>query len=240
MEVSRIEEIYAKISKYQINLQSDPASLGPVYLFDIIATCRNYLNEVGQILLEVHREKHKGSRLLNAKKTLHSAESDNILATDDVVKKLPSIDDRKAAINVKLRDLVREIADLETEQHNLEQVDKAVRLVHRELKDTMGEIKLQRNLIRDEIDSGSFYGDEREKGKPVIQPKSDDNEMAEIDRLVREMNDGKPPVGETRAMREVMRELEENPPIREPAESKKPTSEEEDIDRFLQDVDEVR
>src|SRR6202000_2432462 len=55
-----------------------------------------------------------------------------------------------------------------------------------ELTATMAEIKLQRSLIRDEIDSGAMYGDERraehERSKPA-HPLGDDIDEGESDAL---------------------------------------------------------
>lgn len=161
MDSERITEIYEAITKYTIALEPDPASLGPKYLSEIIARCRNYLNATHMLVLEVHREKHLVQRELTALEAAYDIESADLLANDDRVRRLPNIDDRKATVSVILRDRLRAVQELRGIIEDLEIVDKAIRFRHRELKDTMAEIKVQRSLIRDELDTKSFYGDER-------------------------------------------------------------------------------
>ena len=102
--------------------------------------------------------------------TAYEASYAEVLAGDERVRRLPAIEDRKATINVILRDNVAQISTIKAELHDLDFLDKAVRLRHRELTATMSEIKVQRSIIRDEIDSGAMYGDER--GDTPKQPTS--------------------------------------------------------------------
>lgn len=161
MNLERVKAIYAEIEQYEIPLASDPRSLGPLYLQNTIAKCRNCLNAVGRIQLEVHREKQDTSRRLRAAEVDHEVAFSEVLANDERVRRLPSIEDRKATANVILRESLNRISALKAELADLEYVEKAVRYRHKELSSTMTEIKLQRSLIRDEIDSGAMYGDER-------------------------------------------------------------------------------
>ena len=186
MNIERVKAIYDEISGYEIKLESDPRSLGPLYLQDVIATCRNYQNAVGRIQLEVHREMQDLSRSLRAAETEFQIAFDHALSNDERVRRLPSIEDRKATVNVMLRPQLDGISSIKAQLHDLEYVDKAVRHRHRELTATMTDIKLQRSLIRDEIDSGAMYGDERlgdhERGKGE-GPLGDDIDVSEIDEL---------------------------------------------------------
>ena len=162
MKVERVKTIYAEIEKYEVQLAPDPRSLGPLYLQNTIAECRNFLNAVGRIQLEVHREKQDVSRALRAAEVHHEVGFSEVLANDERVRRLPSIEDRKATANVILRESLNAITALKAELQDLEYVEKAVRYRHKELTSTMSEVKLQRSLIRDEIDSGAMYGDERQ------------------------------------------------------------------------------
>ncbi len=173
MKVERFKAIYDEILEYSIKLAADPASLGPKYLNDQIATCRNYINSVTLVLLELHREKHTLMRAMSGEEDILAIESNELLTNDDRVRRLPSIDDRKAAINVLLRDRVAAIAALKRQIQDLDYVEKAVKHRHRELKDTMAEIKLQRALLRDELDTNAFYGDERVKDGALVTDEDD-------------------------------------------------------------------
>ncbi len=187
MKIERVKAIYDEIAKYEIKLEPDPRSLGPLYLQNTIATCRNYLNAVSRIQLEVHREKQDLDRSLRAAETEYEVAFAEVLSNDDRVRRLPSIEDRKATVNVMLRERLNAIYGIKSQLQDIEYVEKAVRHRHRELTSTMAEIKLQRSLIRDEIDSGAMYGDERkadhERG-PGASPLGDDIDENELDALL--------------------------------------------------------
>ncbi len=193
MKDDRIQKIYDELDKYVISLASDPTAFGPRYLQDQIATCRNYINSVTQLLLEIHRDKHNFAHELTAEEDVYAIESNDILDSDARVQKLPSIDDRKAAISVLLRERASTISSLRRHIQDLEYVEKAVKHRHRELKDTMSEIKLQRSLLRDELDTGSFYGDERVNNAGVSS--DDDLNAEEIEKLL----EGSPETSPTEA-----------------------------------------
>ncbi len=189
MKVERVKTIYDEISRYEIKLEADPRSLGPLYLQNVISECRNFLNAVSRIQLEVHREKQELARSLRAIEAEYEVAFAELLSNDDRVRRLPSIEDRKATVSIMLRERLSAISDLKGQLLDLEYVEKAVRHRHKELTATMTEIKLQRSLIRDEIDSGAMYGDERkadhERG-PGPGPLGDDIDEGELDKLFEE------------------------------------------------------
>jgi hypothetical protein len=67
-----------------------------------------------------------------------------------------------------------------------------VKHVHSELRDVMSEIKTQRAIVRDDLDTGAFYGDERNtetrrEVKDRNRPSSlapDDMDESEIDKIL--------------------------------------------------------
>ena len=186
MEIERIKGIYDEISQYEIKLVPDPRALGPAYLQDVIATCRNFLNAVSRFQLEVHREKQDLSRSLRAAEVDFGIAFDHALSNDERVRRLPSIEDRKSTVNVMLRPQLDIIAGLKAQLHDLEYVEKAIRHRHKELTSSMCDIKLQRSLIRDEMDSGAMYGDERlpeHERHTGRGPLEDTIDMGEIDAL---------------------------------------------------------
>ena len=186
MDMKRIREIYQEISRYEIKLEPDPTSLGPLYLNGVICDCRNYLNSVTRILLDIRKEKQHLTSETKRLKTSLAIESDDLLSKDEEIKKLPSIGDRRAAINMKLKDRITEIDILELQSNDLDQVEKGVKLRHSELRDTMAEIKLQRNLMRDEIQSGSFYGDENDRGNGSSPRRPDIVDEVSVDATIDE------------------------------------------------------
>jgi hypothetical protein len=181
MKVERVRQVYTEIERYTITLSADPGALGPKYLQDQIATCRDYINNVSRILMEVHREKHNLAAEIHTSETALNVESDNLRATDERIRNLPHDKDRAAAVNLLLRVRVQALADLRAQLQDLDYMEKAVRHRHRELRDTMAEIKLQRSLIRDEIDTKSFYGGERDTTEPNPD---DDLDGADLDAML--------------------------------------------------------
>lgn len=169
MKLERIQTIYSELEQYVVQLNADPRSLGPQYLNDLIATTRNHLNAVSRIQLEVHQEKQYLSREIRAREAAYQVSADELLANDERVRRLPSIEDRKATVSVFLRADRLQIDHFKGLLQDIEFVDKAVRHRHKELTSTMSEIKLQRSLIRDEIDTGAMYGDERTQGNNIMK-----------------------------------------------------------------------
>ena len=190
MNLERIQAIYSELGKYEVQLHPDPRTLGPVYLNDLIAKTRNYLNMVSRIQLEVHQQKQTLARDLRAHEAVYQISSDDLLANDERVRRLPSIEDRKATVAVFLRNDRQIIERLKADFQDIEYVDKAVRHRHKELTSTMSEIKLQRSLIRDEIDTGAMYGDERtyttsKKVSRIVAPIfGDDLSEEDLERLL--------------------------------------------------------
>jgi len=180
MDITRVSKIYDEIEGFSIELESDPTVLGPQYLGKVIAQCRNFLNRTTSILLEIRRERHMASNRLSAEKAAFKIESDGLLATDERVRSRPNIRDREAMINVILGERVNRIAELENDLRNLEAIEGAVKVRHTELVRTDGQIKTQRSLIRDEIDTKSFFGDESN----TSSSRSSEVDEAELTRIM--------------------------------------------------------
>src|ERR1700744_5149905 len=165
MKQERIEAIYDQISGLVVELSRDPVSMGPAYLQDLIAKTRGYLNIASNMVHEVHRQKSALETELDAKEAAFLISSDSLLADDARVTRLPNIEDRKAMINLILRDDRAEILKLKNQVKELGFVDKAIRHRHKELDNTMSAIRMQKALIDSELRTGSFYRDETETSR---------------------------------------------------------------------------
>lgn len=192
MTPERVEEIYKELDGYSVELDREAWSLGPKHLHDLIAKTRGYLNAVTFILQEILKEKQLLDRDKHAKESAFKVESDRLLAEDERVRRCPSIEDRRATINLILRDQLNDIASLDASLLDLGYVEKAVRHRYNELKATMTDIRAQRSLMRDHLDTGSFYGDEGDKSrKNRTAVDRDDPELVEesnIDQVMSEIN----------------------------------------------------
>jgi len=183
MNEQRVAEIYDELAKLVVELDPDPVSRGPAYLLDLISKVRGYLNHVSVYVQEAHRERHNLERRKDALQAAFDVEADRLLAEDGRVKRQPSIDDRKAMINLILTDERREIEQVGRELRSLGHVEKAVRHRQKELESTMSQIRLQRSLITAELRTGSFYGDESDKSRGDAWTKKATSEPDDIDEL---------------------------------------------------------
>lgn len=157
----RIEQIFDEMDTYILQLESDPSALGPQYFQDKIAECRNHLNTVSLVTSELNREKLALSGEIRKFEALFQLDFDNLLATDEHVRKLAAIEDRKSTVQHMLRSQRQEIDALKEQLHAVEAVGKVVTLRSKELHSTMTAIRDQKRLMQSEIQTGAFYGDER-------------------------------------------------------------------------------
>lgn len=167
IDLQRSQQIFDEVNNYILELDKDPKALGPAYLQERIATCRNYLNRVSLWITEITHEEWVVAREMQAIQAAYQLEFDHLLANDDHVKRLANIEDRKSTVAYMLRDTQRKLNDLRLRQGDVKAVNKVVTHRHRELQSTMMEIRKQQSLISAELQTGAFYGDERtQAGKP--------------------------------------------------------------------------
>lgn len=162
MKPSRVIEIYERLDKLVIELDPDPVSRGPKYLIETISSARGYLNEVSIYLTETLREKHVVDMELHAAEAAYEVTSDELLATDRSISQLPNIEDRKAAIHTRTADERKAIQALRRVLRDLGHVEKVIKHRHKELDNTISNVRMQRSLIEAEARTGSFYGSETE------------------------------------------------------------------------------
>lgn len=187
MTPERIETIYDELGRLIVELAPDPSALGPNYLQDLISKTRGYLNKTSLFLHEIHREGHHLERELAALEAAYELSADELLASDSRVSplRLPNIDDRKAMVNMLLREERVKIQDLKRRIRELNFVEKAVKHRHKELDNTVSSIRMQKSLIDSELRTGSFYGDEtntsrRSTHKLGVSDEIDEAELAKL------------------------------------------------------------
>jgi hypothetical protein len=182
----RIEAIYEEILGLTIELSKDPTVEGTSYLQRVISECRNGLNRTAAILIEISRDKRRVKNELAGAESSYDIREADLLANDPTVMRGPNLADRKARVQTILREEVLVLQGLRGSLRNLEDLERAVRIRHDELVRTDGMIKTQRNLLRDEVQTGSFYGDENPAapGSASRKETSDDLDEAEIERLL--------------------------------------------------------
>ena len=158
---TRVEQIFKQMESYVLTLESDPSALGPEYFVDLIAECRNFLNHASLVTSELNRERLQLGSDIRRLEALYQLDYDNLLATDEDVRKLAAIEDRKSTVQHMLRVQKQEIDAAKEQLHVAEAVGKVVALRSKELNATMTAIRDQKRLMQSEIQSGAMYGDER-------------------------------------------------------------------------------
>lgn len=186
MEQSYVDRIYKEIGELRIELEPDPTILGARYIQGVTSKCRNYLNRVTQIRIQLSQKKRNLMMQVAGAETALSIERSRLLAEDDTVKRGSNIADREAIANTMLRRQINDIASMKMDLLDIETVDKAVKMSHDELIRTSQEIKVQRSLLFSDRTSGAGYGDETpiDGSKPPPPPTGEINEN-ELENLMK-------------------------------------------------------
>jgi hypothetical protein len=184
MDQERVEVIYHTIEGLHIELDPDPTVLGARYIMERVAKCRNNLNIVSQLRQSISRERRDLKKQLSGEEACLAIERDNLLASNEIVRKQPNIRDREAVVNTMLRDRLNRISQLKADILDLDTVEQPVKMVHDELTRTATEIRTQRSMIQADRISGAGYGDE--SGDYPRSHKEDDLDEEALDRIMRE------------------------------------------------------
>lgn len=184
MTPDQASKIYERLEALRIDLPTDPADLNPDYLRENISLCRNYLNEVGHYWQDALVHEAKLEVDLAGLEAAFEVRSSELLASDPSVAARPSIADRQATINTILREERQRIAQLKFEILQLSHVKRVIRFRKGELDNTMGALRLQRSLLRDQIRTGAFYGDESEQSRGRPMDPADGLNTAELEALL--------------------------------------------------------
>jgi hypothetical protein len=158
-----LEKILDEIAGYDIELAEDPTlpSLGNAYLQKVLAQCRNYLNRVTYYLQQTKRhEKELRGKVKMLEMDLDFKVQEK-LADDVVVRRQSSLEDRKAVAYVMLKVEYDGLVAARAELLDTEETSKLIRARLEHLNRTNGDIKLQRQMVRDDrsdqINGGEGY-----------------------------------------------------------------------------------
>ncbi len=166
----QVQAILDDLETMQVELPSDADGLGPTYLQNKTLELRTHLGRA-----EVHLQNlMKFRRTLQKELGLAEAEMElrfqDLMTNNTEVTRLPSVKDRENKAKYLLADLHRKILELKVALGDLTSVEVMVKTKLKELKEVSSEIKLHRSLLRDTLDTGSFYGSEGAGNAPVPGP----------------------------------------------------------------------
>lgn len=157
MELSKeqIDQMLEEVAGYQVDLAEDPTlpHLGLAYLQKSVALCRNYTNRTVfylQKVLRYDKELKREIRVLELDLEFKMREK---LADDAVVRQQSSIEDRRATAAVMLRSEHEVLAERKAHAVDAEESAKLLRMKYNDLQRTSNEIKLQRQMVKDDMES---------------------------------------------------------------------------------------
>lgn len=158
----KLDQILDEIVKYQVDLVEDPTlpEHGTRYLQRIVAQCRNYLNRT-QFYIQSVGKYEKDLRINVSHKEMDiNLKFNGLLAEDPDVRKQPSVIDRQALANTMLADDNDELSKLKLDLLDAQETLKLIKMKYGDLQKTNNDIKMQRQLIKDDKDGwmdGSGY-----------------------------------------------------------------------------------
>lgn len=164
MNEERAAEIVDRISEMEIELDYDPIQRGPKFLNNQIAQCRNYINEVQNFARECQMLLRKLEHDLRVGKTDYELQFNDLMANDPEIKSLRtnSKADREAVACTRLQAEQRSINDLQLSLVDIGHIVTIITAKLHELKDVNRDIRLQRQLIQSEIETGAMWGNDIE------------------------------------------------------------------------------
>lgn len=168
LNTEKLAEILDEVSQYNVDLEVDPTlpHLGTNYLQKTLSQCRNYMNRVMHYMQLVKMHERQLRISLKTAETDFEFKISEKLADDPIVRKQPSIDDRKALAMTMLKDEHQIIGAVKAELLDVEETSKLLKSKYDHLRGTASDIKMQRNLVKD--DMMLRMGGEEGFNKPVI------------------------------------------------------------------------
>lgn len=153
LDKDKLNLILEEVAVYELELEEDPTlpHLGTKYLQQILAKCRSYLNRVDYYLQITRRYEKNLHTELKMRELDFEFKMKEKLADDEIVRKQSSIDDRKALASMLLREEYEIMDKLKISILDVEETVKLLKYKYDHLQRTSGDIKTQRNLVKDDM-----------------------------------------------------------------------------------------
>lgn len=178
MDDERVDEIFSRLEEIDIELDYDPIERGPKFLNNMVASCRNYTTEVQKYMRECQMYRRTLERELRTLEAQYEVEYNHLMANDEEIIQMRGLSraDREALAKTKLRDRVEEITNLTLNLTDAGHVETVIDSKLRELRDINRDIRLQKRLIEDEIQTGAFWGNDQDHDEKRFDASSVDDE----------------------------------------------------------------
>jgi hypothetical protein len=149
-----LDSIIEEIAKYEIELVEDPSDPqhGAKYLQRVISQCRHFMNRVMYYMQTVNQYERGLKTEVRQLELDIDLKSTDLLANDIDVRQRPNIKDRDALISSKLRNENLALMDKRVELLDVEETLKIIKMKYNDLRSTNSDIKLQRQIVKDNMD----------------------------------------------------------------------------------------
>lgn len=156
----QLDQILEEISTFKIELAEDPTlpELGNNYLRGLISKCRNYSNRVTFYISQVAIHERELKRDLKIQELDLEFKLKELLADDKLVRAQANIKDREAVAATLVKDEYLAVAQLRVSIQDSQEVMKILKATHRELSGTNRDIKMMRQMVKDDQDFGGGNG----------------------------------------------------------------------------------
>lgn len=151
----KLEQMLEEVISFEVYLETDPTSVEgstSKYLHERLSSCRSYVNRTLHYLQICKKYEKNLKRMYKLADLDVQFKTSELLSDDPIVKAAPSIKDRMALVHMKTQKEVESRDIIEVESQNLDDVIKLIKSKYDDLKQTNSDIKLQRQIIKDEID----------------------------------------------------------------------------------------
>lgn len=162
MKETRVDDIFARIGAMHLELDPDPIARGPKYLNNMVALCRNYTSEVQGYMREVQMFIRLVERDLRTARAEFDLLFNNLMATDPEIIQMRAYSraDREAVAHTKLQERTVAINRLDLALLDARHVEVVVESKLKELREISRDLRLQKQLVEAEIDTGSMWGND--------------------------------------------------------------------------------
>lgn len=181
VNLDRIRNTYDELKKMEVRLDANPIDFGPQRFNNRIAKVRSMLNRVEQIFLQTSEDLHLFKRIINAKRTLYEFAKRELMTRDTGVRVGRSQGEREALADVKLREDLEELAELQEAATDLETLMISIKSKRTDLKDIQGRMRDQMKMIEHDISMGAKWGKNSPLPAAAATPSEINSMLADMD-----------------------------------------------------------
>lgn len=151
----QLTAILEEVAGFEIDLAEDPTlpNLGTKYLQKIIAICRRYLNRVTFYTQKVSQQVKDLRMQVRQQELDIEFKMAEKLTNDPIVRQQPAVADRQAVATTMLKAEYDALTILRSDLMDAEETLKIIKMKHADLVRTNTDIKSQRQLVKDDMDS---------------------------------------------------------------------------------------